>query len=112
MFPSILKSIRLGFSLCKRIRYVLLYKNKDFRPTKLFTGHAQLSVVKGTLSELINSNMGKGKSVPLQAWSAQQGSRNLSFPDFKTTAQKNGKVVSLMHRPPLPQGNASGTHFC
>ena len=27
-------------------------------------------------------------------------------------AQDGGKVVSLMHRPPLPPGNAPGTHFC
>ena len=29
-----------------------------------------------------------------------------------TTAQGGGKVVSLTHRPPLPPGNAPGTHFC
>ena len=28
-----------------------------------------------------------------------------------TTAQDGGKVVSLMHRPPLPPGIAPGTHF-
>ena len=44
----------------------------------------------------------KGKSVPLQAWSGSEGSRKLRFPDFMTTAQDSGKVVSLMHRPPLP----------
>jgi len=27
-------------------------------------------------------------------------------------AQDGGKVVSLMHRPPLPPGNGPGTHFC
>jgi len=32
-----------------------------------------------------------------------EGSRNLKFPDFMTTAQDDGKVVSLNHRPPLPQ---------
>jgi hypothetical protein len=26
------------------------------------------------------------------------------FPDFMTTAQNGGKVVSLTHRPPLPPG--------
>jgi len=26
-----------------------------------------------------------------------------------TTAQDGGKVVSLMHRPPLPRGNTPGT---
>ena len=54
----------------------------------------------------------KGKTVPLQAWSGPHGSRNLMFPDFMTTAQDGGKVVSLMHRPPLPPGNIPGTHFC
>jgi hypothetical protein len=29
-----------------------------------------------------------------------------------TTAQDGGKVVSLTHRPPLPPGYDSGTHFC
>jgi len=53
----------------------------------------------------------KGKSVPLQAWSGPEGSRKLSFPDYVTTAQDGGKVVSLTHRPPLPPGNAPGTHF-
>jgi hypothetical protein len=37
----------------------------------------------------------KGKSVPLQAWSCPEGSRKLRFPDFTTTAQDGGKVVSL-----------------
>ena len=55
---------------------------------------------------------GEGKSVPLQAWSGPQGSRNLRFPDFMTTAQEGGKVVSLTHRPHLPPGNSPGTHFC
>jgi len=55
---------------------------------------------------------GKGKAVPLQAWSDPEGSRKLRFPDYMTTARDGGKVVSLTHRPPLPPGNAPGTHFC
>jgi hypothetical protein len=55
----------------------------------------------------------KGKqSEPLQAWSGPEGSRKLRFSDFMKTAQDGGKVVSLMHRPPLPPGNNPGTHFC
>jgi hypothetical protein len=54
----------------------------------------------------------KGKAVPLQAWSDPEGSRKLRLPDYMKTAQDGGKVVSLMHRPPLPPGNAPGTHFC
>ena len=53
-----------------------------------------------------------GKAVPLQAWSGPEGSKKLSFPDFMTTAQDGGKVVNLTHRPPLPPGNTTGTHFC
>jgi hypothetical protein len=54
----------------------------------------------------------KGKAVPLQAWSGPEGSRKLWFPDFLTTAQDGGKVVSVTHRPLLPPGNSPGTHFC
>ena len=54
---------------------------------------------------------GKGKAVPLQAWSGPEGSGKLRFPDFVTT-QDGGKVVSLTHQPPLPPGNTPGTHFC
>jgi hypothetical protein len=54
----------------------------------------------------------KGKAVPLQARSGPEGSKKLRFPDYMTKAQDGGKVVSLTHRPPLPPGNAPGTHFC
>jgi hypothetical protein len=49
--------------------------------------------------------------VPLQAKSGPEGSRKLRFPDYMTTAQDGGKVVSLTHRPHLLPGNAPGTHF-
>jgi len=52
------------------------------------------------------------KAVPLKAWGGSEGSRKLRFPDFVTTAQDGGKVVSLTHRPPLPPGNSPGTYFC
>jgi len=45
----------------------------------------------------------KGKAAPLQAWSDPEGSRKLRFPDFTTTTQDGGKIVSLKHRQPLPQ---------
>ena len=63
-------------------------------------------------SKILKLPKGKGKSVPLQAWSGPEGSRKLRFPDFMTMAQDSGKVVSLTHRPPLSPGNAPGTHFC
>ena len=45
--------------------------------------------------------LGKCKAVPLRAWSDPEGSRKLRFPDFMTTVQDGGKVVSPTHRPPL-----------
>ena len=72
--------------------------------------------MKVSSSRLVMSHLpdkaGKGKAVPLQSWNGPEGSRKLRFPDFVTTAQDVGKVVSLTHRPPLPPGNAPGTHFC
>jgi hypothetical protein len=60
---------------------------------------------------MVVCNGSKGKAVPLQAWSGPEDSRKLRFPDFMTTAQDGGKVVSLTHRPYLPRGNTPGTHF-
>ena len=55
---------------------------------------------------------GKGKAVPLQAWTDPEGSRKFRFPDYVTMVHDGGKIVSLRHRPPLPPGNTPGTHFC
>jgi len=54
--------------------------------------------------------MGKfrDKAVSLQAWSSPEGSRKLRSPDFMTTAQDGGKVVSLTHRQSLPPENVPG----
>ena len=60
---------------------------------------------------LVLTSLGS-KSVPLQVWSGPEGPRKLRFPDFMTTAQEGGKVVSRTHRPHLPPGNPPGTHFC
>ena len=70
-----------------------------------FDGHSMTK-------NILDRNILKGKEVPLQAWSGPEGSRNLRFPDFMTTAQDGGKVVSFTHRPHLPLGNTPGTHFC
>jgi len=45
----------------------------------------------------------RGKAVPLQTWSGPEGSSKLMFPDYMTTALDGGKIVSLTHRPPIPQ---------
>ena len=51
------------------------------------------------------------KAVPLQAQKCPQGSRKLRFPDFMTTAQDGGKVVSPTHQPPLPPRKYSWYSF-
>ena len=45
----------------------------------------------------------KGKTDLLPAWSGPESSRKLRFPDYMTTAQDGGKVVSPTHRLPLSQ---------
>jgi hypothetical protein len=55
---------------------------------------------------------GKGKAVPLQAWSGPECSKMLSFQDFLKITQDGSKIVSLTHRPPLPPENTPSTHFC
>jgi hypothetical protein len=68
--------------------------------------------VEKNTENLVAASKETGKAVPLQAWSGPDGSRKLRFPDFMTTEQDVGKVVSLTHRPPLTPGNTPGTHFC
>jgi len=38
---------------------------------------------------------GKGKAVPLQAWTGPGGSKNLRFLDFVTRAQDDGRLSAL-----------------
>jgi len=38
--------------------------------------------------------------------------QEVKVPDYVTLAQDGGKLVSLTHRPLLPPGNTSATHFC
>ena len=45
----------------------------------------------------------KNKSVPLQAWTGPEGSRNLRFPDFVTTAQDGGRLSALLTGRLYPQ---------
>jgi hypothetical protein len=53
------------------------------------------------LNVLCRAFYGKGKAVPLQAWTGHEGSRRrVRLPDFKTI-HEGGKVVSPMHWPPF-----------
>ena len=74
----------------------------DIRFLKYFIWHFFFKHVKCLLFSLSVKGKGKDKTVQLQAWSGPEGPRELRFPDFMTTAQDGGKVVSLMHQPPLP----------
>jgi len=81
-------------------QHILKHKNRNIKPS-----NAELNPVCHLLALL-------GKPVPLQAWSGPEGSRKLRFPDYMTTIQDCGKIVSPTHWPPLLPGNAPGTHFC
>jgi len=93
-------------NLVKSYKFTLKYTIISLLHVSVFNDHHQ-----GALSVT-----GEGKSVPLKALTGpegcREGCRKLWFPDFMTTAQNGGKVVNLTHRPPLPPGNAPGTHFC
>ena len=71
------------------------------RPTKLNYKYYAIKTI----------SKGKGKAVPLQAWTGPEGSRKLRLPDYMTTAHDGGKVVSLTHRPPLPPRKYSRYSF-
>ena len=60
-----------------------------------------------TTDKVINCSVYMGTKL-----TGPKGSRKLRFPNYVTTAQDGGEVVSLTHRPPLPPGNAPGTYFC
>ena len=88
-----------------------LYPNSYATSTQCLLGNDIFRQIHDTVNLTVHNSV-QCKAVPLQAWSCPEGSRKLRFPDFMTTAQDGGKVVSLTHRPPLPPGNAPGTHFC
>jgi hypothetical protein len=74
------------------------------------TGHWQLDAIRVNhfnqgfhTKAHIKIDKGKGKADPLQASSGPDGSRKLRFPDFLTTAQDGGKVVSLRTDRVYPQ---------
>jgi len=80
-------------------------------PGKHEVKELQKTAIMGT-ANILREVKGNGKAVPSQAWSGPEVSKKLRLPDFMTTAQDGGKVVSLTRRPLLPSGNAPGTHFC
>ena len=103
-----------GPSKPNSLQMIMKIFNVNFSKNKKKT-KKYLNTVNSLIRNIIHSSAllySKGKAVPLQAWSGPEGSRKLTFPDYVTTAQDGGKVVSLTHRPPLPPGNVPVTHFC
>ena len=43
----------------------------------------------------VPTQSGKGKAVPLQAWTGPEGSKKLRFPDFVTAAQDSVRLSAL-----------------
>ena len=52
---------------------------------------------------IVCKGKGKGKAVPLQAWTGPEGSRELRFPDFVTTEQDGGRLSALRTGRHYPQ---------
>ena len=108
-----LRSVFFSLNIPLSLYVILLYPCiSDWNVIFFYLRTPFYGILLGCKTRLCICRPRKGKSVPLQAWSGPEGSRKLRFPDFMTTAQDGGKVVSLMHRPPLPPGNVPGTHFC
>jgi len=54
-----------------------------------------------------------GKTIPVEAWTGPVGSRRSSAKISWHLAREGGKVISPMHRLPLPPKlSIPGTHFC
>jgi len=60
-----------------------------------------LSLMSHCLHSGVSVQKGKGKGTGKSGPRCPEGSRKLRFPDYVTTAQDGGKVVSLTHRPPF-----------
>jgi hypothetical protein len=65
-----------------------------------------------SLKHFVCKVKGKGKAIQLQVLIGPEGSRRLRLPDFmRQSAHEGDKVVSPMHRQPLPPGYIPVTHF-
>jgi len=82
----------------------------------IISDKVQYSITASTTSNQARSkglDAGKKKVIsPITGLEWPRGFRKLRIPDYMTTAQDGGKVVSRRHRQPLPPGNAPDTHFC
>ena len=101
----LMRYVILSSVTCPAVQYFTLsHKGHDFRKGLLnMKSVFGLSLHFWSETLLIPRSIPPHTAAPLQACSGPEASRNLRFPDFRTTAQDAGKFVSLTHRPPLPQ---------
>jgi hypothetical protein len=55
---------------------------------------------------------GKGKAIPVQAWTGAEVSRRLRRQISWQSAHEDGKIFSPTYRPPLPPEYIPSTHIC
>ena len=99
------------------IRYFYTYASEVFvtKSNCSFHGHGFFQFFYNYFRKCVYVNTvykgEKGKAIPLQAWRGPESSRRLRLQISRQSAHEGGKVVSPMHRPPLPSGNIPGTLF-
>jgi len=52
------------------------------------------------------------KAIPIHTWTNPEVCRSFGARISIHSVNEGGKVISLMHRPPLPNRRHPGTHFC
>ena len=55
---------------------------------------------------------GKGKAIPVQAWTGPEGSRRLRLPDYMTLGMNVVRLSAPCTSHLYPPGNIPSTHFC
>jgi len=84
VFPVLLNDY-----LCLSTKFILStrqWRKVYYTQFKLSTTH---------INSIVATEKGKGKAVPLQAWTGPEGSRDLRFPEFMTMAQDGGRLSAL-----------------
>jgi hypothetical protein len=80
-FSALLSTTHIRVSTSDITTFSVIGSNKIFPRNKLFSEFNYLSVLEKTSSLIL---AGKGKAIPLQAWTGLEGSRSLRPSDFKT----------------------------
>ena len=107
LYCNKLRNFSNVLDIVKHMGLLEMQRFGDYLSLSLYQWGGQLGVQPYSLLLLV-----KVKQSHYRPEQAQRVLRKLRFPDFVTTPQDGGKVVSLTHWPPLPPGNTPGTHFC